>query len=124
MNIEFECKHCRGLNNVNLEDINLSELFDSDIETEKMKHLREQNKSLEIRMKRQEEDLKKAQSGIKKAMSKTEKPSMELQGEIAEELLMDDLQEIFPNDKFIPIKKGEKGGDILHKIISPSGIES
>ena len=44
MNIEFECKHCRGLNNVNLEDINLSELFDSDIETEKMKHLREQNK--------------------------------------------------------------------------------
>ena len=123
MNVEFECVHCQGLNEINLEDINLSELVDSNIETEETRALKEKIKLQEIQMKRQEDDLIKAQSGIKKAISKTENPSMETQGEIAEEILWDQLIEAFKDEKykdsFRPIKKGEKGGDILHTIPSP-----
>ena len=122
MNVEFECVHCQGLNEINLEDINLSELVDSNIETEETRALKEKIKLQEIQMKRQEDDLIKAQSGIKKAISKTENPSMELQGEVAEELLIEDLQEVFKEDSFRAIKKGEKGGDILHSIPSPRGV--
>jgi hypothetical protein len=124
MNVEFECVHCQGLNEINLEDINLSELVDSNIETEETRALKEKIKLQEIQMKRQEDDLIKAQSGIKKAISKTDNPSMELQGEVAEEILIEDLEDIFEDDKFRPIKKGEKGGDILHSIISPSGHQA
>ena len=75
--------------------------------------LREQIKELQILNTRQQEDLQKAQTGISKAISKTEKPSMEIQGEIAEEILLDDLQDAFPKDEFKPIKKGRKRGRYL-----------
>ena len=100
MNVEFECVHCQGLNEINLEDINVSELVDSNFETEETRELKEKIKLQEIQMKRQEDDLIKAQSGIKKAISKTENPSMELQGEVAEELLIGDLQEVFKEDSY------------------------
>ena len=39
---------------------------------------------------------------------------MEIQGEIAEEILLDDLQDAFPKDEFKPIKR-EKAGQISCK---------
>ena len=123
--INWNCEHCGELNVLDLSGLNLSDFIEQDAipvnESAELQALREQIKELEITTSRQEQDLINAKSGITKAISKTEKPSMEIQGEIAEEILMDDLQAAFPNDEFSPIKKGESGGDILQKIILPSG---
>ena len=123
--INWNCEHCGELNTLDLSDLNLSDFVGSDDlqidESEEMLALREQIKELQILNTRQQEDLQKAQTGISKAISKTEKPSMEIQGEIAEEILLDDLQDAFPKDEFKPIKKGESGADILQTIILPSG---
>ena len=58
------------------------------------------------------------------ALAKTETPSMELQGEVQEEILIEDLQKAFPQDILEPIKKGQAGGDIIHKIMSKNGYEA
>jgi len=49
---------------------------------------------------------------------------MELQGEVQEEILIEDLQKAFPNDVLEPIKKGQAGGDIIHKVITKNGYEA
>ncbi len=123
--INWKCSHCGEDNVLDLSELNLTDFIEPNSspsdESEELMLLREQIKELQIVNERQENDLLNAQTGISKAISKTEKPSMEIQGEIAEEILLDDLQDAFPKDEFKPIKKGESGGDILQKIILPSG---
>ena len=108
MQINFECVHCGEINLVDLSDINLGDLAGDDVSGEadpdEILELKEQIKELEILSDRQEQDLINAQSGISKAISKSERPSMEIQGEVAEEVLNDLLQDTFPEDIFTPIK--------------------
>ena len=125
---EFECVHCGGVNEIDLGEVNLSELIDQsidpEIESEKIQSLKEKLKKKEILLDRSNEELKKVQSGVKSAMSKTETPSVEIQGEIAEEVLFDDLESAFSDDDFHRIKKGKSGADIHQIVISSSGHQA
>ena len=128
MQINFECVHCGEINLVDLSDINLGDLAGNDVpgeaDPDEILELKEQIKELEILSDRQEQELINAQSGISKAISKSERPSMEIQGEVAEEVLNDLLQDTFPEDIFTPIKKGQRGADIRQSVMMPSGREA
>jgi hypothetical protein len=62
-------------------------------------------------MKRQIEDLKR----------KAEQGSQQLQGEALELQLESTLAAKFPHDRIDPVPKGEHGGDILHRVVLPTG---
>lgn len=128
MQINFECVHCGEINLVDLSDINLGDLagdgVSGEADPDEILELKEQIKELEILSDRQEQELINAQSGISKAISKSERPSMEIQGEVAEEVLNDLLQDSFPEDIFTPIKKGQSGADIRQSVMMPSGREA
>jgi hypothetical protein len=117
--MKFKCQHCGKETKIELP----KEMI-GDSNNEELLKLREKVKEYDIRFERQNAELKRTGKGIKSALSKTETPSMELQGEVQEEILIEDLQKAFPNDILEPIKKGQSGGDIVHKIFSKNGYEA
>ena len=64
-----------------------------------------------VAMQKQIEDLKR----------RSEQGSQQLQGEVQELELENLLRSKFPFDVIEPVPKGEFGGDVLHRIIGPSG---
>ncbi len=62
-------------------------------------------------MKRQIDELKR----------KAEQGSQQLQGEVQELQLESLLGGKFPQDRMEPVPKGEHGGDILHRVVMPTG---
>jgi hypothetical protein len=62
-------------------------------------------------MQRQIEDLKR----------KAEQGSQQLQGEVQELALEALLRERFARDLIEPVPKGEFGGDLIQRVVSPAG---
>ncbi len=124
---EFKCYKCGEINEVDLSQIDITEEFinqgfeESAAEIEK---LEASNKALELKLERTIKGLEDSKSGISKAISKTKDQSVEIQGEVAEELLQSNLEEAFPNDSFVPIKKGQRGADIKQVIFTEGGYEA
>ena len=52
---------------------------------------------------------------------KLEQGSQQLQGEVLELELETVLRTSFPHDRIEPVKKGQRGADILHTVITPTG---
>ena len=123
---EFKCYKCGEINELDLSQIDLAEeLISQGIEesSEEMQKLEAKNKALELKLERTLKGLEDSKSGITKAISKTKDQSVEIQGEIAEEVLQDNLELAFPNDIFSPIKKGQRGADIKQTIFTDGGFE-
>jgi hypothetical protein len=62
-------------------------------------------------MRKQIEDLKR----------KSEQGSQQIQGEVLELELESLLRSTFPSDQIEPVAKGQKGGDIVQRVMTPSG---
>jgi hypothetical protein len=99
-------------------------------------HFKKQKQELETKAKQDQEklrlkndaekaELKKAhQIDVNRMREKTEAAAraasqapVERQGEVREELLEEFLEKEFSTDKFNPVKKGQKGGDIIQSVI-------
>ena len=126
--MEFKCSHCGETNELDLSKLNVSELAEFSNEppddSDAILALKEELKEQQIVVERQQKQLKDAQSGITKAISKTDKPSMEIQGEVAEEVLTDMLEDAFPEDAISSIKKGQSGADVRQVVMTQSGYEA
>jgi hypothetical protein len=62
------------------------------------------------------------QKQIEELKRKAEQGSQQLQGEVLELRLEALLGEKFPHDLIEPVPKGEHGGDILHRVMTPTGV--
>ena len=126
--MEFKCTHCGETNDLDFSKLNVSELAEFSNEpaddSDAILSLKEELKEQQIVLERQQKQLKDAQSGITKAISKTDKPSMEIQGEVAEEVLTDMLEDAFPEDAISSIKKGQSGADVRQVVMTQSGYEA
>jgi hypothetical protein len=64
--------------------------------------------------------------GLKKTITelqrKSEQGSQQLQGEVQELALESVLRAAFPKDEIAPVPAGRNGGDVLQKVIGPSGL--
>lgn len=58
---------------------------------------------------------------LQEAQQKAAQGSQQLQGEVLELILEEELKAAFPLDSFEEVKKGVKGGDIVHKVMTRSG---
>lgn len=126
---EFKCYKCGEINEIDPTDLTeefINQFINQGIEesSEEMQKLEAKNKALELKLERTLKGLEDSKSGITKAISKTKDQSVEIQGEIAEEVLQDNLELAFPNDIFSPIKKGQRGADIKQTIFTDGGFEA
>jgi len=65
------------------------------------------------------EDMRKQ---VEELRRKSEQGSQQLQGEVQEMELEVILRAHFPKDEFEPVAVGRSGGDLIHKVIGPSGM--
>src|SRR6266403_1835673 len=64
------------------------------------------------------------QKTIEELKRKAEQGSQQLQGEVLELQLESLLAAKFPHDRIEPVPKGEHGGDILQRVVLPTGAPS
>lgn len=83
---------------------------------------KEAEEGLKLKLLEKEEQMASMQRQIEELRRKSEQGSQQLQGEVMELELQTTLQHTFPLDTFEAVAKGECGGDILHRVISPVGV--
>lgn len=77
--------------------------------------------SLKLKVTEKEEPISSMQRQIEKLRRRAEQGSQQLQGEAFEIELEAVLRAKFPRDIIEPVPKGEFGGDVLHRVVGPSG---
>jgi Uncharacterized protein conserved in bacteria len=94
-----------------------------DAERAKIRESAQKDADEQARLKIAEKDktITDLQAKLQDALRKAEQGSQQLQGEIQELELEALLREKFPRDTIEPVPKGQFGGDVLHRIFSPSG---
>jgi hypothetical protein len=74
-----------------------------------------------LRVREKEELISGMQLQIAELRRRAEQGSQQLQGEVLELELEDMLRGKFPRDVIDAVPKGEHGGDLLHRVVSPAG---
>lgn len=82
---------------------------------------REAEESLSLKLIEKETTIASMQQKIEELKKKAEQGSQQLQGEALELQLESILAAKFPHDRIEPVPKGEHGGDILQRVITPTG---
>ncbi len=77
---------------------------------------------LKLKVLEKEEQISSMQNKIEELKRKAEQGSQQLQGEVMELELEDTLRYKFPFDTIEPIAKGEFGGDVIQRVVSPMGL--
>ncbi len=77
--------------------------------------------SLKLKVNEKEQQIASMQRQIEELRRKAEQGSQQLQGEVMELQLEVLLRHKFPLDSIEPVAKGENGGDVLQRIMGPSG---
>jgi hypothetical protein len=119
--MKFKCIRCEEENDVDIQD--LMQEYVEQGRTEATESFLTEKAKLEGKAKEKEILLERSQKAIEQGLQKTEKPSMELQGEVAEYLLEEALIENFPSDKISPIKKGQIGADVKQEVKNTGGFD-
>jgi hypothetical protein len=94
-----------------------------DAERVKIREVALKDADEQSRMKIAEKDktITDLQTKLQDALRKAEQGSQQLQGEVQELQLEAILRGKFPRDTIEPVPKGEFGGDVLHRVFSPTG---
>lgn len=81
----------------------------------------EAEEKLKFKVLEKEEQIASMQRQIEELRRKAEQGSQQLQGEVQELELEALLRSKFQRDTIEPVPKGEFGGDVLHRVLSPTG---
>ena len=85
---------------------------------------REAEDGLKLKVMEKDQTIASMQQKIEELKQKAEQGSQQLQGEVQELELEALLRVKFPFDSIEPVTKGEFGGDVLQRVVSPSGQQS
>jgi hypothetical protein len=77
--------------------------------------------ALLLRVREKEETISSMQRQIEDLKRRAEQGSQQLQGEVLEMELESLLRTQFPRDDIQPVPKGEFGGDLIQRVVGPSG---
>src|SRR3990170_1188377 len=83
---------------------------------------KEAEEQMKLKVMEKEQTITSMQKQIEELMRKAEQGSQQLQGEVQELALEALLSAKFPRDIIEPVPKGEHGGDILQRIVMPTGV--
>jgi hypothetical protein len=82
---------------------------------------KEAEDELKLKVMEKEQTISSMQKQIEDLKRRAEQGSQQLQGEVQEIELEALLSEKFPQDTIEPVPKGEYGGDVLQRVVSPFG---
>ena len=82
---------------------------------------KEAEDALTLKVREKEEQLGSMQRQIEDLKRKAEQGSQQLQGEVQEVELEAILRQKFSRDLFEPVPKGEFGGDLIQRVVGPTG---
>lgn len=102
-------------------DLTVEKRVQESIEQVRKKARHDAEEGLKLRVSEKEEQISSMQRQIEDLKRKAEQGSQQLQGEVLELQLEDLLTTKFPHDKIEPVAKGEFGGDVVQKVVSPTG---
>ena len=85
---------------------------------------KEAEEQLKYKVMEKEQTISSMQKQIEELKRKAEQGSEQLQGEVQELELESLLRSKFPHDIIEPVPKGEHGGDVLQRVVSPLGQQS
>lgn len=84
--------------------------------------LRERDDEFRLRLADKDKQLNDLKEKLDEAQRKADQGSQQLSGEVLEVDLCEALGAAFPGDQFERVKKGQKGGDVIHTVRSASGL--
>lgn len=82
----------------------------------------EAEEALKLRVSEKDQIIASMQNKIEELKRKAEQGSQQLQGEVLELELENLLRARFPLDGIEPVPKGEFGGDLVQRVVGPSGL--
>ncbi len=84
---------------------------------------KEAEEHLSLKVMEKEQTILSMQKQIEELRRKAEQGSQQLQGDVQELQLESILAAKFPHDLIEPVSKGERGADILHRVVTPTGVD-
>lgn len=103
-------------------ELTVEKRIQSSLESVRASARKDAEEHLTLKVLEKEQTISSMQKQIEELRRKAEQGSQQLQGEVLELQLEAILQGRFPNDRIEPVPKGEHGGDILHRIVMPTGV--
>lgn len=91
------------------------------LEAARNKARKEAEDELKLKVLEKEQTISSMQKQIEELKRKAEQGSQQLQGEVQELELEQMLSTKFPRDAILPVPKGEFGGDVLQRVMGPTG---
>ncbi len=88
------------------------------VEEETAKRVREQHRLKDAEKDKVIADLRRQ---LEEAVAKAQQGSQQTQGEVAELDLEQQLRQAFPKDEIEPVAKGQRGADVLQRVVDPRG---
>ncbi len=103
-------------------DLTVEKRVQESITLVREKAKKEAEDSLKLKVLEKEEQISSMQNKIEELKRKAEQGSQQLQGEVMELELEGTLRAKFPFDAIEPVAKGEFGGDVVQRVVSPMGL--
>jgi hypothetical protein len=103
-------------------DLTIEKRVQASVEEVRSKAKKEVEDELKLKVSEKEEQIASMQRRIEDLKRKAEQGSQQLQGEVMELELENTLRTKFPFDSIEPVAKGEFGGDVVQRVVSPSGL--
>jgi hypothetical protein len=102
-------------------DLTIQNRVQAELTAVRDKAKQETGAALNLRVREKEEQIASMQRQIENLKRKAEQGSQQLQGEVQELALEGLLRQKFARDVIEPVPKGEFGGDLIHRVIGPTG---
>ena len=84
---------------------------------------KEEEQSYLLKLAEKEKVISDMKKQVEELRRKSEQSSQQLQGEVLELELEAMLRASFPADLIEPVPKGRNGGDVVHKVVGPNGLQ-
>ena len=84
---------------------------------------KEEEQSYLLKLAEKEKVISDMKKQVEELRRKSEQSSQQLQGEVLELELEAMLRAAFPADLIEPVPKGRNGGDVVHKVVGPNGLQ-
>jgi hypothetical protein len=102
-------------------DLTIQKQVQSELATVRDKAKKEAEDVLTLKVREKEEQIASMSRQIEDLKRKAEQGSQQLQGEVQELELEVLLRQKFPRDLLEPVPKGEFGGDLIQRVVGPTG---
>ncbi len=102
-------------------DLNIERKVQAGLSSVREQARKETEESMNLRLSEKEQIIHSMKKQLEEAQRRAEQGSQQLQGEVLELELEALIRSKFPRDTIEAVPKGEFGGDIIHKVIGPTG---